>query len=66
MYCINQSIAIFAVSITTKTNTMVTTIIYVKGGVRNTVSYINKNETEALAQFKKDFGNCKILFKQTA
>ena len=49
-----------------KINTMVTTIIYVKGGVRNTVSYINKNETEALAQFKKDFGNCKILFKQTA
>lgn len=44
---------------------MVTTIIYVKGGVRNTVAYINKNEPEALAQFKKEFGKCKILFKQT-
>ncbi len=44
---------------------MKTFIIYVKGGLRNTVGYIGMNEAEALKQFRKEYGRCKILFTNT-
>ena len=38
-----------------------TTIIFVKGGMRQTVGY-NMPEKEALIEFKKEYGSPKILF----
>lgn len=38
-----------------------TTIIYLKGGCRKIVAYLMPKD-EALKAFKKEYGNCKILF----
>lgn len=43
---------------------MITTIIFIKGGVRHTVGYA-MFESEAIKRLKKEYGNVKILFKQT-
>lgn len=41
-----------------------TTIIYIKAGCRKTVSYTNLNKEAAIKEFKKEYGNLKILFVQ--